>query len=717
MPTRLISSKASKKTPNMTSDKETSQSTEPDTTSVATTPAKASTTSPSPKKRVMKRNRTPPLKINQKRKKSSSTNTKASPKAPKKKSQPRKHIPNRKSLPLSSNRKSIEKSPIVTNTAPLCFPSLKNLTTNSSEFNKNAIVTIKQEPGIAIEGEGNKEPKVIEEIDLCDSSSNASEEESNPAPASKVTDNIVEMTGNTIVVSHPSEEELTTEPKTLSDAKLRKQKTNKPADDNSPTTIEGQNEETMEQTLMIDDSIPDEYVPSNKHKINNVIGFKSSKPKQLQTLAVMAYLRKKVYDRKVELTQETSYQKGHRFPLKYLLGTEPRPELKILSSKFYMENKERIPNAWIYYFPSTSDLKTPICNEFFEKVFPDKDESSHIDAVHSHQNTECLCISLHDSVFHNIHSARELKSQIICMISFRMLQENNQSGVYIYYLGTVHSKSFHEVMPSSKSFAKVHCPVEGQGMGEFLLQLTQLFVQCVNKSCNVYLAVNKKSTFVKFYKRLGFKELELSDEEIASDREEIENCASLEASDLDVFKFMKKDTEMTPLKLCGRRLLHRHCDNLSRDQSMLPKDVPEGYSSMMKLVVREFANEPYKADKDKENNCFLHTNEMLAMFPLNKEVDYVSNGNYWTYYHKMWSEDTLLSYWNVKAKFKEAIEMVGKRRSDRRKSNVLPLEEVIMDYSCLGRVITDNKCENNNLFNIHCSFCDKAMTKKTLSKR
>ena len=73
------------------------------------------------------------------------------------------------------------------------------------------------------------------------------------------------------------------------------------------------------------------------------------------------------------------------------------------------------------------------------------------------------------------------------------------------------------------------------------------------------------------------------------------------------------------------------------------------------------------------------------MFPLNKEVDYVSNGNYWTYYHKMWSEDTFLSYWNVKGKFKEAIEMVGKKRSDRRSSNILPLEELIMDYSCLGR--------------------------------
>ena len=65
----------------------------------------------------------------------------------------------------------------------------------------------------------------------------------------------------------------------------------------------------------VQDFIPDEYIPSNKHKINNVIGFKSSKPKQLQTLAVMAYLRKKVYDRKVELTQETSYHLRKHVPL------------------------------------------------------------------------------------------------------------------------------------------------------------------------------------------------------------------------------------------------------------------------------------------------------------------------------------------------------------------------------------------------------------------
>ena len=70
--------------------------------------------------------------------------------------------------------------------------------------------------------------------------------------------------------------------------------------DNSSTAMEGINdEEDIEENLVdkeditnedesepIIDTIPDEYIPSNKQKMNNVFGLKSSKPRQIKTLPV-----------------------------------------------------------------------------------------------------------------------------------------------------------------------------------------------------------------------------------------------------------------------------------------------------------------------------------------------------------------------------------------------------------------------------------------------
>ena len=125
-------------------------------------------------------------------------------------------------------------------------------------------------------------------------------------------------------------------------------------------------------------------------------------------MSYLVHLRDKVYDRMENLTQGKSYQKGYRFPLNKFLGEEDRPELKVIGSKFYKEGDSRVPSAWLYYFPSTSDLKTELCTDFFKKVFPSESDSDAITAVHYHHNTECFCIALHDSLFRSTKT--ELKA-------------------------------------------------------------------------------------------------------------------------------------------------------------------------------------------------------------------------------------------------------------------------------------------------------------------
>ena len=462
--------------------------------------------------------------------------------------------------------------------------------------------------------------------------------------------------------------------------------------------------------------LPSEFSPEDCPEVDEVFGFDSTEPKLIEYLSYLAFLRRKVYDRKVNLTQGKSYEKGYRFPLIKFLGENDRPELKFIAKKFYKEGDRRVTNTWLYYFPSTSDLKHSLCSDFFNDAFPNEGELEHINAVHEHHNTECFCIALHDSIFQRTDTERLDVSKVVCMISFRLLKDVNESGVYIYYLGTIHGQTFNEVMPKSRCFDKLRCPVEGQGMGEFLLRLTQLFATCIRRSCNVFLAVNNTSTYIGFYEELGFNAVEMDDVELGKEKEEVIQCALLESTNLEVFRFMVCKSELKARELDARRMILRHCKHLSRDNNKLPNYASERYCTVMDTVVADFADEPYKADKDRENSCFLETNEMLAKFPLPDDAKYVSNGVYWKKYHKMWSEDNFLSYWDVKSKFKVAIQKDQQKRNARRDFKVLSLEEQLMDYAVIGRVITDNECSNNTQFNLHCSFCLSAMTEKPLSK-
>ena len=160
--------------------------------------------------------------------------------------------------------------------------------------------------------------------------------------------------------------------------------------------------------------------------------------------------------------------------------------------------------------------------------------------MHDHKNTEAFAIAIQDSVKDNMNTSRELGSNIVSMIYFRLLENAETPGAFIYYLGTLHNKPFHTIMPSSKAFQNVRCLVEGLGMGEFLLRLTQLFVKCVKNTGNLYLAINRTSVHIKFYRKLKFKVNSNAKQACEALGEEVSQCLSMEASDISVFKVLNR---------------------------------------------------------------------------------------------------------------------------------------------------------------------------------
>ena len=184
------------------------------------------------------------------------------------------------------------------------------------------------------------------------------------------------------------------------------------------------------------DHIPTLFVPQQRKAYKKVKAFPSTKKAQITVLSHLAYLRSTVYNKKVASSQAKSHQKGYRFPLKSLLTLHDRPELKHLGNKFYKDSEKRMSNAWLYYFPSTSDLDYPVCHEFFNHIFPSRGEHFYVSSVHNHHNTEAFAIAIEDNIFRNVKVAREPTSNILSMISFRILPKREHSGAFIYYLGT-----------------------------------------------------------------------------------------------------------------------------------------------------------------------------------------------------------------------------------------------------------------------------------------
>ena len=502
--------------------------------------------------------------------------------------------------------------------------------------------------------------------------------------------------------------------KAIGPSVVEQENTNQPSSDSELSDDEDNTSASAYNGSIPTQHIPSFITPNVANKFKSVIAYPSTEKKQLKIMSYLCHFRHTIYDRKT--IHPDANTKGYRFPLNAILSTKARPELKFIASKFYKEENRRVPNVWLYYFPSTSDLDYPIGQQFFQHVFPSKGEREHIRTIHEHKNTEAFAIALQDSVFKNIKTARQLSSNIISMVSFRMLEDDDDSGAFIYYLGTLHNQTFNKIMPTSPSFEKIKCPVEGFGMGELLLRITQMMLKCVKQSSNLFLAINRTSIYIRFYNRLDFTIEDDTEKACDSRNSEILQCIQMEASDLEIFKFLSKTTELKELPLNGLRLINRHCSNLERCHEKFTNFPGDNYLALMRKVLENYADEPYKADIYDDRECSIETSTMLAKYPLPKDVRYVSNGQYWKRYHSMWSEDNMISFWNVRDRYNRELKRSKSVRSDRRIGKVMPLEELLMDYSCIGRVISDNDCKQNKSFNIICGFCEQPMTKNPFSK-
>ena len=135
--------------------------------------------------------------------------------------------------------------------------------------------------------------------------------------------------------------------------------------------------------------IPTQFIAQSKKAYKKVKAYPSTKKEQLTVFSYLAYLRSTVYNKAVASSQTKSHQKGYRFPLKaFLTGN-------------------RVSNAWLYYYPSTSDLEHSVSHNFFDHIFPNEGEHEHIAAVHNHHNTEAFAIAIQDNIFHNVNVSRK----------------------------------------------------------------------------------------------------------------------------------------------------------------------------------------------------------------------------------------------------------------------------------------------------------------------
>ena len=446
---------------------------------------------------------------------------------------------------------------------------------------------------------------------------------------------------------------------------------------------------------------------------------------QLNTMSYLIHLRGLVYNRNSNAGKEQkSHKLGYRFPLKELMANDELPQLKFLCNKFYKEKKERIPHLWLYYYPSTADVPHDHVKRFLKYNFPARSEERYIDAVHDHKNTECFCVAIHESVFTDSQHDRYDASNIIACICFRILKDNNDSGVFVYYLSTLQEKTFFQVS-SARSFESMKCRIEGHGLGEMLLRNTQLFCKGIRDTYDIFLGVNKKMNIINYYKRLQFYQHKSWDDNMGQCKSELQECVLLEAESVDMYFIFSKDDEMIVPPLNAKNLLHRHCRDVPRPRIKLSPVPDENYKRLIKDLFDMRIAEGYKVDKHWDREAFHHMDrEILSqVYTDGTPVDfgmfhdgstYMSYGPCWEIYHKMWSETNMINFWDF-AKYYNKLLKTNKVRGYRCQETIMPLEHFLMDYCSVGRVITDTECSKNVDFNLYCNFCKEPMTENPLS--
>ena len=472
--------------------------------------------------------------------------------------------------------------------------------------------------------------------------------------------------------------------------------------------------------------IPNEFIFYKDKDYPEVSGSVHNEEQQLFTMSFLKYLRGLVYARSRKPTQEQqTHDKGYRFPLHDLITKEDRPQVKFLSNKFDKDKKKRISNVWLYYYPSTADVKHDHLTNFLKFNFPDPGERPFIDAVLSHKNTEAFCIAVHDSVF--VHETRErtTQSNIIALISFRLLKNLDYSGVFIYYLTALQDRTFNEVC-SSGSFQNMRCPIESNGLGEFLLRNTQLFKSCMRDSYAIYLAVNRTAQVISYYNQLGFTQHSSFTEVPELVRSELQECILLESNSLGLYHLLSKVTELICPDLNAQSLLHRHCAEVPRPLESLTENPSDGYMKLIATLFDMKLQEHFSFDEYTDRCAYEQTDqEYASMFQNTGEAmpqgkddlkQYRSSGKAWEKFHKLWSKENMVNFWDFKKEYKTLLKK-KKVQAFRCQEVIMPLEHFLMEYCSVGRLIKDNDCKKNTQFNIYCQFCQNNMTENPLTQQ
>ena len=499
------------------------------------------------------------------------------------------------------------------------------------------------------------------------------------------------------------------------------------------TNVVNQDEEQLphfditpsEPTTFDEDEIPNEFIFYKDKNYPQVFGSDNNSDEQLSTMSYLIYLRGLVYSRSKKASQEQrSHNIGYRFPLHNLITDDERPEIKFLCNKFYKEKKQRLRNVWFYYYPATADITHNHLTNFLKYNFPDPGEKPFIDAVHNHKNTEAFCIAVHDSIFQDATREREMKSNIIASISFRLLQDKSKSGVFVYYLSTLQEKTFDEVC-TLPSFQTMKCPMEGHGMGEMLLRNTQLFCSCIRYTYATYLGVNTSNGVISFYKKLGFRQ-HSSPQDVASEIvNEIEDCLLLESESIDMYHLLSTNIELTNCPLNTQSLLHRHCDIIPRPIQNLSSNASDGYMKLIADLFEKQLKVRYVPPEWSERQCyeetdqhftkmFLDSGQVIKQGAINTKQRYISNGVGWKKYHALWTKDNMVNFWDLRNHYKAMIKK-NKLHEYRCQETIMPVEHFLMDNCSVQRIIKDNKCSNNKQFNLLCQFCFSPMTSNPLS--
>ena len=490
----------------------------------------------------------------------------------------------------------------------------------------------------------------------------------------------------------------------------------------SNTKVEGTND--IRPSAMPSNKIPHKFVFYKDKHYPEVYASDHNSKSQIDTMSYMSYLRGLVYNRhKKTKSDQKPHELGYRFPFQDIITSDDRPQAKFLANKFYIENKKRYKNVWLYYYPSTCDVKHNHLKEFLKFNFPDEDDDKYIDLVHRHKNTEALCIAVHDSAYEAESKMRVTSSKIIAMIVFRMLR-NDESGVFVYYLTTLQETSFNDVC-TSPSFQNMLCTIEGNGLGELLLRNTQLFGVAIRNTYGLYLGVNKQQGIIRYYKKLGMHLFDTWHNEEGDLVEELKECVLLEAPSITAFAILIAPQELICPEPNAQSLLQRHSLVIQRPLQYLSAKPDDRYVRLLNMLYDMKLNDRYVADEHADEDCFVETERELRsqLKPDGSKVEqgefyngekYISHGRFWTKYHELWSEMNMVNFWDLRPYFKKLVKD-GTVQALRCRPQLMPLEEFLMDHVSVGRVISDNTCHLNKDYNIRCHFCDGPMTEEPLT--